>query len=85
MISPKDTKAFFVLAVILSMGFGLFLVFNYDRSIQILITISLGVAYVFWGVIHHILRKDFHWRVVLEYIAVALMACVLAGFLIASA
>jgi len=78
----KDLKHYLSLLAFLSIGFGLFWIFNFNRHIQIIITIGLGIAYVIWGTIHHLIKKDFHWRIVWEYIIVAFMACVLVIFLL---
>lgn len=78
----KDLKDYLFLASILSIGFGLFWVFNYNRDAQIGITLALGAAYVLWGVIHHSLKKELHWRILLEYFVVATIASVVVIFLL---
>ncbi|MBM3205494.1 hypothetical protein FJZ41_01420 [Candidatus Shapirobacteria bacterium] len=78
----KDLKHYLLLLAILSIGFGLFWIFNFNRQIQILITIALGIAYVVWGTIHHATRREFHWRLVWEYVVVATIACVIVVFLL---
>jgi|GEM_PF-4828081 len=81
----KDLKHYLSLMAILSIGFGLFWIFNFNREIQRWITIGLGIAYVFWGVLHQTLRKEFHWRILWEYIIVATVACVVVIFLLGRA
>lgn len=78
----KDLKHYLSLAVILSFGFGAFWVFNYNRLAQAGVTIALGAVYVLWGLIHHLIRKDFHLRILAEYVAVAVISCVLVVFLL---
>jgi len=78
----KDLKHYLSLMAILSIGFGLFWIFNFNRQIQIWITIGLGVAYVLWGVLHHAIKKEFHWRILWEYIVVAILAGVVVIFLL---
>ncbi len=78
----KDFKHYLSLMAILSIGFGLFWIFNFNRHIQIWITVGLGVAYVLWGVLHQTLRKEFHWRIFWEYLIVATVACVVVIFLL---
>jgi len=78
----KDLKHYLSLMAILSIGFGLFWIFNFNRQIQILITGGLGVTYVIWGIIHHAIKKELHWRIVWEYIVVATVACVVVIFLL---
>lgn len=78
----KDFKHYLSLLAILSIGFGLFWIFNFNRQIQIIITIGLGVAYIIWGVFFHLFRKEFHWRILWEYFLVATIACVIVIFLL---
>jgi len=78
----KDLKHYLSLMAILSIGFGLFWIFNFNRQIQMWITIGLGVVYVLWGIFHHALKKEFHWRIVWEYLVVATIACVVVIFLL---
>lgn len=37
--------------------------------------IGLCTFYFLWGVVHHWLLKDLHWRIILEYFLVALLGC----------
>lgn len=50
--------------------------FQYDKSFQSAICLSAGIAFVVWGVVHHHIHEDLHPRVVLEYIASALLGVV---------
>lgn len=38
---------------------------------------GLCFFYFLWGVVHHWLEKDLHWRIVLEYFLVAGIACLI--------
>jgi len=78
----KDLKHYLSLLAFLSIGFGLFWIFNFNRQVQILITVGLGLAYVAWGTVHHLIKKDFYWRIIWEYVVVAAMACILVIFLL---
>jgi len=78
----KDLKHYLSLLAILSIGFGLFWIFNFNRQIQIMITIGLGIAYVIWGIVHHLIRKEIYWRIVWEYIIVASLACIFVIFIL---
>lgn len=53
-----------------------FVIFSYDRSFQVLISIAVAVSYVVWGIIHHYLHKDLYLEVVIEYIIVAALGLV---------
>ena len=78
----KDLKHYLFLGSILSIGFGLFWIFNYNRLAQMGITLALGAAYILWGVIHHSIKKELHWRIILEYAIVAIVASVVVIFLL---
>jgi uncharacterized membrane protein len=47
-----------------------------------MITIGLGIAYVIWGIVHHLIRKEIYWRIVWEYIIVASLACIFVIFIL---
>jgi hypothetical protein len=78
----KDLKHYLSLLAILSIGFGLFWIFNFNRYIQIMITIGLGISYIIWGILHHLIRKEIYWRIVWEYIVVAFLACIFVVFIL---
>jgi len=78
----EDLKHYLALMTILSIGFGLFWLFNYNRQAQMGITLVIAAAYVFWGIIHHLIKKDFHWRIILEYLVVASVTSVVVIFLL---
>lgn len=71
----SEFKPFLALSIIVTLGIGFMWVFNYNRIIQVQIAIMLGVLYVIWGIVYHAMRKDLHFRIVLEYVAIALLAC----------
>ena len=81
----KEFKQYLELLAFLSVGFGLFWIFNYDRSYQIYITIVMGIGYVIWGAIHHLSKKEFYWHILFEYIAVSLVACTIVIYLLSRA
>jgi hypothetical protein len=58
---------------ILFAGFFGLIMFSYDKYFQLSVAVAAGTAYVAWGVVHHILHKDFHLEVFLEYLAVAIL------------
>jgi len=78
----KDFKHYLALASILSVGFGLFWIFNYNRNYQAYITIGLGVVYIAWGTVHHLLKKEFYWHIFIEYLSVATIGCVIVIYLL---
>lgn len=75
-------KHYLALAAVLSVGLGLFWIFNYNRTAQIGITLALGGAYVIWGIIHQILVGELHGRIIGEYLAVATLVSLMISFLL---
>jgi len=78
----KDLKHYLGLIAFLSIGLAFFLVFNYNRQIQMGITLAMAAIYVAWGIIHHTIKKELHPRIILEYILVAIVASVVVIFLL---
>lgn len=52
------------------------LAFSYDQWFQSGVAISCGIAFVVWGVIHHYIHGYLHPKVILEYIATAVLGIV---------
>lgn len=77
-----DLKHYLLLIAILSVSLGLFWVFDYNRQAQMGMALVMGASYVLWGIIHHSIKKDLHWRIILEYLIVAIVASVLVIFLL---
>lgn len=58
---------------ILFVGFAGLILFSYDKYFQLSIAMASAAAYVAWGVVHHILHKDYQFEIFLEYLAVAIL------------
>ena len=58
---------------ILMAGFIGLVIFSYDKNFQFAVAAATSVAYVVWGITHHIHHKDLHLETVLEYVAVAIL------------
>lgn len=56
--------------------------FSYQPAMQLAILISMSVAYVVWGIIHHREHRDLHIKIVFEYILVAVFAVLVFGSLL---
>ncbi len=67
----KHLPHFITLIGILFAGFAGLILFSYDKYFQLSIAVATALSYISWGVVHHILHKDLHWEVVVEYIAIA--------------
>ena len=81
----KHLKDYLVLLSILVFAVFFFFYFGYNRVAQQGIIIATSAAYVLWGVVHHLFAKDFHWRILVEYITVATLAAILVLSLLARA
>jgi len=68
---------YLVLLFILLFGILAFIYFQRFPQTQIISVFLTASFYVLWGIIHHFLEGDLNIRVILEYLAVALL-----GFLI---
>ena len=73
----RDYKDYLVLLSFLAFALFGFAYFGFDRRMQSVIIIASAFFYIFWGIIHHSLRKDFHFKVLLEYLVLAFFGAVL--------
>ena len=58
---------------IFSAGILAFFVFSYDKQFQMGVAISLAAAHFSWGIVHHMIHRDFKPEIVLEYLAVSIL------------
>ncbi|MFZ5366002.1 MAG: hypothetical protein ACOZBZ_01795 [Patescibacteria group bacterium] len=65
---------YLVLLVILDLAIAAFFLFSFNRGYQAAVVVAMGVLYIIWGTVHHLLSEDFHLKVVLEYVLIALLA-----------
>lgn len=70
----KHSNHYLVLLVILDIGAGMFYFLRFSPSYQVLVLLATSLSYLLWGIIHHWLAEDLHFKVVLEYLLVALLA-----------
>ncbi|OGG06399.1 hypothetical protein A3D05_04435 [Candidatus Gottesmanbacteria bacterium RIFCSPHIGHO2_02_FULL_40_24] len=76
----KDKHIFFhylSLFFLLSAGFILFYQNQGISKNQLTIAFFISFFYVIWGIIHHYLKGDLHWRIVIEYSLIAILAVIL--------
>lgn len=72
----KHIPHYLSLMGILLASFIGFFVFSYDKTFQAAIAISLSIAYVVWGIVHHAIHKDLYLDVIVEYLVFALLGLV---------
>ncbi len=69
---------FFLLVLILCLGLGGLLYFNFNKAAQISIVIIMSAMYIFWGIYHHHHDGNLTFKTLFEYIGIAsLVAAVL--------
>jgi hypothetical protein len=69
----KHLSHYLTLIGVLFAGFFGLIMFSYDSYFQLSVAVATSASYIAWGVIHHILHKDFYFEVFLEYLAVAIL------------
>jgi len=73
---------YFTLLVVLLVGlWGIFL-FTYQPMMQLVILISMSFSYIVWGIIHHTEHHDLHPKIIIEYVAIAVLAILIFGSLL---
>lgn len=70
-----------VLLCILAAGLWSFWYAGGNVLLQLIIGGVTTIAYVVWGIVHHVMNGDLHKKVVIEYILVGLIALVLLATL----
>lgn len=68
---------YLVLLGILGGGVWTFFFVAPNVTLQLLVGLVTVLGYIFWGVIHHIIQKDLHHKIVIEYILIGAIALVL--------
>ena len=63
-------------------GFFAFTRLTGNPGEQIKIALMTAVAYAIWGCFHHLYDQDLTWKVVVEYVSLALLGSVLLWLLL---
>lgn len=66
-----------VLFLILLAGAITFIAVRNDSETQLVVGILTVGMYIFWGILNHILEKDIHYRIVVEYVLTGIIAILL--------
>jgi hypothetical protein len=67
----KHLPHYLPLLGIFTAGFLAFELFSYDKGFQVGVAVSVCLAHIVWGVVHHSIHKDLSFEIVMEYIAIA--------------
>lgn len=73
---------YFVLLGLLLVGLWGIYMFSYFPAMRMAIMVSLSIAYVVWGIVHHAHQKDLHPKIVVEYVLVAMFALLIFATLL---
>jgi hypothetical protein len=59
-------------------------IFRYQTNPKLVLiaTASFALLYLIWGVLHHLRSKNFHARIVLEYLLVAILGVAIVSTLL---
>lgn len=68
---------FLILVAMLLVALVAFVVAAGNSGLQLVIGIVTAIAYVVWGIMHHVLVGDLHKKVVVEYVLIAAIAMLL--------
>jgi uncharacterized membrane protein YsdA (DUF1294 family) len=67
----RDLPHYVSLMGVVLVGIVGFIFFGYDKSFQMAIAFGVAGAYVVWGIVHHLIHRDFDLGVLAEYLAIA--------------
>lgn len=76
----KHFLYYFSLLLILIIGFSTAFYLSGQKTLQMAIIVLTAFFYVVWGVVHHMLHHSFSVKIMLEYIAIAVLGISLVLF-----
>lgn len=78
----KDIRQHFIhyliLVLIIAIG-GIGFLISPDKMIRFQVGALTSLAYVFWGIFHHLMENDLKLKIVVEYALIGLLATSLLG------
>lgn len=78
----KHKIAYSLLAILATIFLSFIYVFRNTPYILMLVTLSFGVIYFFWGVLHHYIERDLSGRIMLEYGLVTALGLIIMSTLL---
>ncbi|OGH42629.1 MAG: hypothetical protein A3H79_03020 [Candidatus Levybacteria bacterium RIFCSPLOWO2_02_FULL_36_8b] len=66
----KHTIYYLSLLTILVIGIYFALNTSYDKTLQTVIIVLTVLAYIIWGIMHHLANHDLKMKIVVEYVLV---------------
>ena len=73
----KKTIHFSILLLFLAFFIWLFYLFSGQPGRQFTIVFLASCFYYIWGIAYHVLEGDFHFKIVVEYLLIALLALIM--------
>lgn len=67
-----------ILATIILVG-GIAFFSSSDRTIKLQVGILTALAYILWGVFHHLLENNLNLKIMVEYTLIGVLAIILLG------
>lgn len=78
----EDIKSHFwhylVLVLIIGCG-GLVFGFYPDKAVKFKVAALVALAYIFWGIFHHLTEGNLNFKIVVEYTLIGALAIILLG------
>ncbi len=78
----KHLLYYIFLLFLLSIGILLGFQTAYNRSLQIEVLILTALAYISWGIFHHVVEHNITAKIVIEYVLIGILGVVAVLFLI---
>ena len=79
-MKAKHLFYYLSLACLLAIGFIMPVYFTGQKTVQLSFIVLTALLYVIWGVSHHILHHSFSIKIMLEYIAIAILGVAIIFF-----
>ncbi len=81
----RDLQHYSTLYFILFFGVLAYLIYAYDRIIQMAVVFALAAAYTAWGIVHHKIHGDLRWSIFIEYLGVSALGIIIVLSLLINA
>ena len=76
-MSKHSVVQYLLLVILVVLGVVFFYRYLGLPNIQMLVVVITAAAYVGWGYLHHRIEGDWHGKVMLEYLLIAVLAVLL--------
>jgi hypothetical protein len=73
---------YFLLFLLMVIAFFSYIKVTGNIEKQLQIGIVTGLTYIAWGIYHHLLDRDLNWKIVVEYITIALVGIAMLWLLL---